>query len=119
MSLTPEQYLSACAASQMLEVVPALDGSYAGGTAGTVGALLMMAVQDLGSRTEREAAEFERLKVIFNRAGDAVPITLHAARDGLDALHERAETGGDHALTQMVLDHYVVTTEMQRLTIPV
>ncbi|MGB3722983.1 MAG: hypothetical protein WA979_09220 [Pacificimonas sp.] len=119
MSLKPEHYLSACAASQMLEVVPALEGTYAGGTAGTVGALLMMAVQDLSGRAEREAAEWERLRAIYAAAGEPEPADLGMARAGLKAMHERAEKAKDVDVLRAILDHLVITTEAERLTLPV
>lgn len=115
MSLSPEQYLTACAASQMAEVHPALDGSFAGGTAGTIGVLLMFAVQDIAARPAREAAELASLMEIYRKAGRAMLDGLPAARAGLDAL--MAEATGD--LRGMILDHFVRTTEAARLKLPI
>ena len=123
MSLTPEQYLTVCAAAQLGSVAPALEGSYEGGTAGTIGALLLMAVQDIAARPGREAAEYERLRAIFDQAeasGYAVPATgqLPPLREALETLHVSAEERGDRALCGAILDHLVQTAAAARLEMP-
>lgn len=124
MSLVPEHYLAACAAAQLTEVAPALEGSYAGGTAGTIGALLMLAVQDMTARPAREAAEKARLSEIFKaaRAGgltDAPPRSLAAMRAALATLHKEAEQRQAGDLVRQILDHYVATADAACLNLPV
>ena len=123
MSLAAEQYLAACAAAQLGEVAPALEGSYSGGTAATVGALLVLAVQDLAARPAREAAEAERLRSIYDAAVDAgiavpEPRDLAGLRAGLENLHGAAETAGEDRLCRRILHHYVETAEAAKLELP-
>lgn len=125
MSLTPQQYLAACSATQAAEVIPALGESYAGGSAATIAGLLMMAVQDLATLAVREAAEAGRLAGIF---ADAQAAGLEASgetfadhRQQLSALHaaaERDDSAAAKALAIRILDHYVLTAEAAALVLP-
>lgn len=57
MSLSPPQLLGALAMTQATIVAPALEGSYAGGSAATTAALLMLIAHDL-ARPQLDPAEW-------------------------------------------------------------
>lgn len=123
MSLSAEQILGTCAAAQLTSVAPALEGTYAGGTAGTIGALLILAAQDIAARPKREAAELARLQEIFARARtagliDSQPSGLVEMRAGLEALHKKVEESAQTDICTLILDHYVATAEGFQLMMP-
>jgi hypothetical protein len=120
MNLRPEQYLTALALAQAGEVAPALEGSYAGGTAGTIAGVLMFAVQDIAGREARERAEHARLAGILGDAGRPVE-TLDAMRQAVIELHAEIDARSDDAakaLARRILDHYVRTAEAALLVVP-
>jgi hypothetical protein len=118
MNLRPEAYLTALAIAQAGEVAPALEGTYLGGTAGTIAGVLMFAVQDVATLPAREAAEAERLRSLL---GETAPATLQAMRTAIVTLHAELDARGDaaaKALALRILDHYVATAEAALLVPP-
>ena len=67
MSLPPAQMLAALGMAQMTTVTPALEGRYEGGSAGTIGLLLILLAQDAATAVAREAAEVAAMRDLLNR----------------------------------------------------
>ncbi len=67
MSLAPAQMLAALGMAQMTTVAPALEGRYEGGSAGTIGLLLILLAQDAATAGAREAAEIARMRSLLGR----------------------------------------------------
>lgn len=119
-NLRPEAYLTALAMAQAGEVAPALEGTYAGGTAGTIAAVLMFAIQDIAGLEARERAEAERLRTLLgNRV--AAGTSLAELRVAIGELHAELDARDDaeaKALAIRILDHYVATAEAALLVVP-
>lgn len=96
MSLSPPQLLGALAMTQATVVAPALEGSYAGGSAATIAATLMLIAHDL-ARPQPDTAEW-------------------AAIDARLALIDGDPAHGDE--TRALLDRLVEITATSTLPIP-
>ena len=96
MSLSPPQLLGALAMTQGGFIAPALEGSYAGGSAATIAACLMLIAQDL-ARPRPDAAEWA-----------AIDARLH----DIDGLANHADE------TRALLDRLVALTEAAVLRMP-
>ena len=110
MSLGPEAAILACIQAQATDVLPALEGSYAGATAGGVVGILAMVLQDLMTRGPREQAELDRLRALFDDKG--------ADRDTLNGKLLSAFAEADTERRRAILDHLVETTAAARLDAP-
>jgi hypothetical protein len=108
MSLPPETLVGALAMAQLSTVAPALEGSYAGGCASTVGLALLLVAQDLAGAEARRTRESEGAAALLAEAGVAVP-EGHAAR--LSALDRLLAATSDPARERRILDFYVEISE--------
>jgi hypothetical protein len=115
MSLPPHQLAASLAMAQLTMVAPALEGSYAGGTAATLGLALLLVAQDAATWAERQARESDGAAALLDFAGVEVP-DGHAAR--LAALDTLLAGTADAALTRRILDFYVEITEAAAVTPP-
>ncbi len=96
MSLATPQLVGALAMAQATAVAPALEGHYAGGSASTIAACLMLVAQDL-SRPQTAPAEWA----------------------AIDARLREIDADPAHAVeTRTLLDRLVVLTEAAVLRMP-
>lgn len=108
MSLPPEKLLGAAAMAQLGTVAPALEGTYAGGGASTIGILLLLVAQDVATLPERRARVEARSGELLASAGAAVPDGHDARLAALDAL---LAATADRDLERRILDLYVEMSE--------
>lgn len=136
MNLPPADLLRNLALGQALLVVPALGESYAGKTAGTIAAVLLLAATDVLTHAERRACFRDRLARLL---ADAAPDDITLAADlaalvrhveslplderldhllgGLEALHAWADAR-DPKLARTCLDFLVDFARAERLDPP-
>lgn len=103
MSLPTAQMLAALGMAQMSSVAPALEGRYEGGSAGTIGLLLILLAQDVATAGTREAAEVEAMRELLGRNEGTHSELLEA----LTAAHATA----DPALDYRILDFLVTMAD--------
>jgi hypothetical protein len=115
MSLPPDKLLQALAMAQLTMVAPALEGTYAGGTAGTLGLAVLLLAEDAVKHAARQAQAAETVGAILREAGVAAPDGLEARLAAIDRL--LAETR-DPALGRRILDAYVAMSEAALITAP-
>ncbi|MFC3711314.1 hypothetical protein ACFOMD_01950 [Sphingoaurantiacus capsulatus] len=115
MSLTPAQLTVTLGMAQLTMVAPALEGTYAGGTAATLGLALILVAQDSATWDARQVRESEGAAELLASAGAPVPEGHDPRLAALDTL--LAETQ-DPALTRRILDFYVEITEAAAVTPP-
>ena len=108
MSLPPEKLLETLAMAQLTIVAPALEGSYAGGGASTIGLALLLVAQDVATRDARRARAANAAGVVLADAGAVVP-DGHDAR--IEALDRLLASTGDRDLERRILDLYVEMSE--------
>ena len=111
MSLPPAQMLAALGMAQMTTVAPALEGRYEGGSAGTIGLLLILLAQDAVTRPTREAAEIEAMRALLGRT-DGTNAELLAA---ITEAHATA----DPALNRRILDVLVTMADAAFVAPPI
>ena len=111
MSLAPAQMLAALGMAQMTTVAPALEGRYEGGSAGTIGLLLILLAQDAVTRPTREAAEIEAMRALLNRT-DGTHAELLAALTATQAT-------ADPARNRRILDVLVMMADAALVAPPV
>jgi hypothetical protein len=107
MSLPPAAILTALGQAQLGIVAPALEGSYAGGTAATIGLALLLLAQDAAGAPARDARTAERAAALLAEGGASVPETLAAQLEALDSLLAAAAPD----LERRILDLYVEMSE--------
>ena len=103
MSLAPAQMLAALGMAQMTTVAPALEGRYEGGSAGTIGLLLILLAQDAATAGAREAAEVEAMRKLLVRSDGG-----HAE---LLAALTKAQATADHDFDRRILDFLVAMAD--------
>ena len=103
MSLPPSQMLAALGMAQMTSVAPALDGRYEGGSAGTIGLLLILLAQDAATAGAREAAEVEAMRELVGRSDGTHAELLSATTD--------AHATADADLNRLILEVLVRMAE--------
>ncbi len=111
MSLPPSQMLAALGMAQMTSIAPALDGRYEGGSAGTIGLLLILLAQDAATARAREVAEVKAMRTVLNR-NDGTHTELLAA---LTEAHANA----DPDLNRRVLEFLVEMAESAFVAPPI
>lgn len=112
--MTLAQQLRALGLAQATMVAPALDGSYASGTANTIAMLLLLLAQDAATAAGREAREVAAMAALVGEGGDYA--TLLARVGELHAgLGDDAASAG---LEQRILAFYVEMADAARLTLP-
>ncbi len=136
MTIAPGDLLRNLALGQTLLVVPALGESYAGKTAGTIAAILLLAASDIASFAERRALSRARLVELLGAAdpGDVAlkadlaallaevetmpdDAQLDRLLAGLEALHGWADAN-DPALARQCLDFLLEFAAAERLDPP-
>ncbi len=136
MSLPPADLLRNLALAQALLVVPALGDSYAGKSAGTVAAILLLAASDVVHYAERRSGFRQRLEDLLAAAAPddvtlrldlrtlldqigTVPLDerLDHLMGGLEALHAWADAN-DPELARRCLDFLVDFATAERLDPP-
>lgn len=115
MSLTPAQLTTSLAMAQLTMVAPALEGTYAGGSAATLGLALLLVAQDAAIWAERQARESDGAAELLRAAGAAVP---DGHDDRLAALDRLLAAAQDPALERSILDFYVEFSEAAAVTPP-
>lgn len=115
MSLPPDRLAATLAMAQLTMVAPALEGSYAGGTAATLGLTLLLVAQDAATWGVRQVRESEGAAELLAGAGADVPEGHDARLDALDALLAGAT---DPDLIHRILDFYVEISEAAAVTPP-
>lgn len=115
MSLPPDRLAAALAMAQLTMVAPALEGSYAGGTAATLGLTLLLVAQDAATWADRQARESDGAAALLAEAGAAVPDGHDARLAALDALLAATD---DPARVRRILDFYVAISEAAAVTPP-
>lgn len=108
MSLPPDKLLGVLGMAQLGVVAPALEGTYPGGSASTIGFLLLLIAQDVATADAWRARVETRAAELLAEAGAAVPAGHDARLAALDAV--LAETT-DAALERRILDLYVEMSE--------
>lgn len=103
MSLPAAQMLAALGMAQMTSVAPALDGRYEGGSAGTIGLLLILLAQDAATASAREAAEVEAMRELLDRTDGSHAELLTALTD--------AHATANPDLNHRILDFLVTMAE--------
>lgn len=116
MSLSPDKLLQTLAMAQLTMVAPALDGSYAGGAAATVGLGVLVLAQDAVTYEARRARTAEAAGAILADTGVAVPDGHDACLAALDRL---LAGSADPALERRILDLYVAMSEAALIAPPV
>lgn len=116
MSLPPDKLLAALAMAQLTEVAPALEGSYAGGSASTLGLAVLLLAGDAVAYERRRAATATAAAELLAAAGAAVPEGHDARLAAVDAL---LATTRDPALERRILDFYVTMAEAALIPAPV
>lgn len=116
MSLPPDRLLQTLAMAQLTMVAPALEGTYAGGVAATVGLGVLVLAQDAVADEGRRARTAQAAGAILADAGVAVP-DGHDAR--LEALDRLLAGASDPALERRILDLYVTMSEAALIAPPV
>ena len=111
MSLPTAQMLAALGMAQLSTVAPALEGRYEGGSAGTIGLLLILLAQDAVTRPTREAAEIEAMRALLGRT-DGTNAELLAA---ITEAHATA----DPALNRRILDVLVTMADAAFVAPPI
>jgi hypothetical protein len=101
MSLPPAQALAALAMTQLQTVAPALEGSYAGGSAGTIGLLTLLLAQDAVTAEPRRARECAAMRALLAAHGEAADGDHAALLARIEALHARVES--DPAANRAIL----------------
>jgi hypothetical protein len=136
MNLPPAELLRNLALGQVLLVAPALGESYAGKTAGTIAAILLLAASDVAHYAERRAAFRSRLAALLASAApddvtlrtdlssllahvETVPVDdrLDHLLGGLEALHAWADSR-DPEIARQCLDFLVDFARAERLDPP-
>lgn len=115
MSLPPDQLLTTLAMAQLTMVAPALEGSYAGGTAATVGLGVLVLAKDALTYETRRAQAAEAAGTILAAAGADVPDGHDARMAALDWL---LAATNDPETERRILDLYVAMSEAALLTVP-
>lgn len=87
MSLPLPALLAALGQAQGAKVAPMLEGSYAGGEAGTIALLLLLLAQDAATLPARVARETEAMAALLGREGGHAELLValaerHAKLDG-------------------------------------
>ena len=100
MSLAPAQMLAALGMAQMTTVAPALEGRYEGGSASTIGLLLILLAQDAATAGAREAAEVEAMRELLART-DGTHAELLAA---LTEAHDTADADLSRRILGVLVD---------------
>jgi hypothetical protein len=116
MSVPPDKLLSVLAMAQLTTVAPALEGSYAGGGASTIGLALLVLAQDVATRDARRQRSGEAAAMLLAGAGHVVP-DGHDER--LQALDDLLASTDDRDLERRILDLYVEMTEAAFVAPPV
>ena len=111
MSLPPAQMLAALGMAQMTTVTPALEGRYEGGSAGTIGLLLILLAQDAATAVAREAAEVAAMRDLLNRTDGTHAELLTALAD--------AHATADFVLDRRILDILVTIADSAFVAPPV
>ena len=101
MSLPAPQALVALAMTQLQTVAPALEGSYAGGSASTIGLLTLLLAQDAMTLEARRARECEAMRALLAAHGEATDGDHGALLARIEALHARV--AGDPAANRAIL----------------
>lgn len=99
MSLPTAQMLVALGMAQMTTVAPALEGRYEGGSAGTIGLLLILLAQDAATAGAREAAEVEAMRALMGRTDGSHADLLAALTDA----HADADPARDRAIVEFLV----------------
>lgn len=89
MSLPPAQALAALAMTQLQTVAPALEGSYAGGSASTIGLLTLLLALDAATLEARRARECVAMRALLAGHGAAAEGDHGALLAAVEALHAR------------------------------
>ena len=103
MSLPLSQMLAALGMAQMTTVAPALEGRYEGGSASTIGLLLILLAQDAATAGAREATEVAVMRELLNRT-DGTHVEL------LTALAD-AHASADADFNRRILNFLVEMTD--------
>lgn len=111
MSLAPAQMLAALGMTQLTNVGPALDGRYEGGSANTIGLLLILLAQDAATASTRETAEVAAMRDLLGRT-DGTHAELLAALT-------KAHANADAEMNRRILDLLVTTAEAAFVAPPV
>jgi hypothetical protein len=101
MSLPPAQALAALAMTQLTVVGPALEGSYAGGSASTIGLLTLLLAQDAATAETRRARECDAMRALLAAHGEAADGDHGALLARIEALHARV--AADPAANRAIL----------------
>jgi len=101
MSLPPAQALAALAMTQLQTVSPALEGSYAGGSASVIGLLTLLLAQDAATAEPRRARECAAMRTLLAAHGEPVEGDHEALLGRIEALHARV--AGDPAANRAIL----------------
>lgn len=115
MSLPPDKLLTTLAMAQLTMVAPPLEGSYAGGSATTLGLGVLLLAGDAVTYAARRESTAAAAGSILHDAGVTVPDGHDARLEALDRL--LADTR-DAVLERRILDLYVAMSEAARLTLP-
>ena len=99
MSLAPAQMLAALGMAQLGTVAPALEGRYEGGSANTIGLLLILLAQDTATAGAREVADIEAMRELLNRT-DGTHAELQAA---LNEAHATADPALDRRILNVLV----------------
>ncbi len=108
MSLPPDKLLSTLAMAQLGLVAPALEGTYPGGSASTIGLAMLLIAQDVATADARRAQVEARAGELLAAAGLPVPEGHDARLGALDAL---LASTADRDLERRILDLYVEMSE--------
>jgi len=115
MSLPTDQLLTTLAMAQLSMVVPVLEGTYAGGTAATIGLGVLVLAKDALTYETRRAQAAEAAGAILAQAGADVP----EGHDGrMAALDRLLAATNDPGTERRILDLYVAMSEAALLPAP-
>lgn len=100
MSLPPAQALAALAMTQLQTVAPALEGSYAGGSASVIGLLTLLLAQDAATSEARRAQECAAMRALLTAHGEPADGDHAALLARLELLHARVsnDPGSNRAI---------------------
>ena len=115
MSLPLPAMLAALGQAQAAKIAPQIEGSYAGGEAGTIAALLFLLAQDAASLPARIARETEAMAALLGRTGSHGEL-LAALAERHAALDAAGEGRGPEA--RAILAFLVQMADAALLTMP-
>ena len=115
MSLTPDSLLMTLAMAQLSMVAPALEGTYAGGSAATIGLGVLVLAKDAVTDETRRAQASEAAGEILSEVGAEVPEGHDARMAAIDRL---LAATSDPELERRILDLYVTMSEAALLPVP-